>query len=583
MSTPPEPATAQVAPSFAPQKPELPARQPMEQLQVDDTPGASLARVVSASGPGEGLTTGHEAEDESHYPHGLRLYSTMAVLIICLIVGGLDVGIVAVAVPSVSNQFKSIADIGWYSTVLRVVWCSFMFMFGKIYTVFPVKSVFLISLAIFTIGNAVTTFAVSSAVFIVGRGIAGFGFGGLTAGCWTIFTLSVPLRKRALYGGVGGGIETIAATGAPVLGGALIDAFGWRACFGMLVPLTGMTVLAGFFLLPSVAAEYDAENQKLPLREKLRRMDLLGTAIFVPSIACLLVALQWGGTTYGWGDVRIVVLLVAFVVLLGAFGWRQKCAGEQATLPIRILKMRSILAGACFAACCNAALAVVEYYLSIYFQGVRGWTPTRAGLMSLPMVIGLAVSGVLSGSLTTVMGYYYPLLFATCLLAPIPAGLLTTLDLETDLAKLLCYQTFLGFAIGLAIQVPQVAAQTVLPAKEVPIGIAIVMFGQQIGPVLFVAASANLFKNRLRVEVSQSAPGTNLTSLTHMGLSDIRSQIGNDRLMQVLSGYDKAVVETLYLPVALTCLTIFAAVFMDRVSVKREQRRDENGNSQHSG
>lgn len=570
--TPPEPATAQIPPSLIPQKPELAPGRPIEQLQVDESASASRAYVVSADDADGGSTNGHEAEDESHYPHGLRLYSTMAVLILCLIVGGLDVGIVAVAAPSVSNQFKSIADIGWYSTVLRVVWCSFMFMFGKMYTVFPVKPVFLISVAIFTVGNAVTTFAMSSPMFIVGRGIAGFGFGGLTAGCWAIFTLSVPLRKRALYGGLGGGIETTAATSAPVLGGALIDAFGWRACFGMLVPLTGMAVLAGFFLLPSVVAEHNEENQKLPLKEKLRQMDLLGTAIFVPSIASLLIALQWGGTTYGWGDVRIIALLVAFVLLLGLFGWRQKRAGDKATLPIRILRMRSIMAGACFAGCCNAALAVVEYYLSIYFQGVRGWTPTKAGLMSLPMIIGLAISAVLSGSLTTVMGYYYPLLFATSLLAPIPAGLLTTLNLETDLAKLLGYQTFLGFAVGLAIQVPQVAAQTILPAKEASIGIAIVMFGQQIGPVLFVAASASLFKNRLRVEVSQLAPGTNVTSLAHMGLSDVRSQIGVDRLKQVLTSYDKAVVETLYLPVALTCLTIFSAVAMERVSAKKKQR-----------
>lgn len=570
----PGPSTGQVVSentTEVPHKPSPSSHERIEQFEIDDTAVARPGSEAVAQPPAEESLT-NEAEDESHYPQGLHLYSTVAVLIVCLIVGGLDNGVVAVAVPSISNQFKTIADIGWYSTSLRLVWCSFMFMFGKMYTLFPVKLVFLISIAIFTVGNVVTTFAQSSTMFIIGRAVCGFGFAGVSAGCWMIFTLTIPQRKRALYGGFAGGIEMVATTSAPLLGGALIDAFSWRACFGMLVPLTALAVVATYFLLPPVAAEHNEENLKLSWREKLIQMDLLGTALFVPSITCLLVALQWAGTTYGWGNIRIVALLVVFAILLALFGWWQKRSGDRAALPIRILKMRSILAGACFASCCNAALAVVEYYMSIYFQGVRGYTPAKAGLMSLPMIVGLTVACLLSGTLTTVIGYYYPLLFATAVLSPIFAGLLTRLNVDTPLSNMLSYLAFLGFAVGLGIQVPQVAAQTVLPAKEVSIGLAVVMFGQQIGPVVFVAASATLFTNRLAVEVSESAPGTNTTNIADMGLSDIRGQIGGDKLKQVLLGYDKAVLDTLYLPVALLCLTIFAAVAMERVSVKKKQR-----------
>jgi hypothetical protein len=89
----------------------------------------------------------------------------------------------------------------------------------------------------------------------------------------------------------------------------------------------------------------------------------------------------------------------------------------------------------------------------------------------------MSVSSILSGSITTWIGYYYPLLYATTLLAPIAGGLLTTLDIDTDLAKLLCYQALLGFAVGLGLQTPQLAAQTLLTPKEATIGIAIVSFG----------------------------------------------------------------------------------------------------------
>lgn len=495
----------------------------------------------------------------------------MAALMICLIIGCLDFSIVAVAVPSLTNQFKSVDSIGWYSTAFRLVLCSFMFMFGKMYTVFHVKHVFLASMAIFTVGNAVTTFAMSSPMFIVGRSICGFGFAGIFNGFWAIFTWAIPLRKRPLYGSVVAGIEMVASVSAPLVGGALIDAFNWRACFGLFLPLGAVAMLMIFFLLPPFAAEHNTENLKLPWKEKLKQMDLFGTALIVPCITCLLLALQWAGTTYGWGDVRIVLLFVIFTVLLGVFGWWQHRAGDKATLPIRILKMRSILAGAWFASCCTATLAVVESYMSIYFQGVRGWTAARAGVMSLPLIVGLTISSLLSGALTTAVGYYFPFLYATTFLAPVAAGLLSTLDLDASLAKLLSYQALLGFAVGLGIQAPQVAVQTVLSAKETTIGIAIVQFFSQMAPVLFLSASATLFRNRLAAEVDQFAPATNVTTLEHMGLSDIRRRIGGDRLKDVLFGYDKAVTQTLYLPVVLTCLTVLGTLTMERISVKKKQ------------
>jgi len=129
--------------------------------------------------------------------------------------------------------------------------------------------------------------------------------------------------------------------------------------------------------------------------------------------------------------------------------------------------------------------------------------------------------------------------------------LLSTLKVSTNLARLICYQGLLGFGIGAGIQGPQVAAQTVLKPTEVSIGLAVVIFAQGMGPAIFLSAASTIFNNRLGAEVAQYVPGTNATSLANMGLSDIKGQIGGDRLEQVLTGYDHAVIQTLYLPVAL--------------------------------
>jgi MFS family permease len=190
---------------------------------------------------------------------------------------------------------------------------------------------------------------------------------------------------------------------APILGGVLTDRLSWRACFYLNLPLgaIALAVLAYFFQNPRINP-----NEGLPFREKIGKLDLLGTAIFVPSCTSLLLALQWGGAKYGWGNVRIIVLLVVFVVLLVAFGYHQYRQGDNAMLPPRILKNRSIVAGAWFAGCSNASLAVVEYYMAIYLQAVKEYSAQKSGFMMLPQVIGLCIAGLAAGVLTSSIGYY---------------------------------------------------------------------------------------------------------------------------------------------------------------------------------
>ena len=162
-------------------------------------------------------------------------------------------------------------------------------------------------------------------------------------------------------------------------------------------------------------------------------------------------------------------------------------------------------------------------------------------------------------------------MFATSILAPIASGLLTTLDLDENIVKVAVLLGFLGFAIGLGLQGPSLAVQTVLSPKDVSIGSAIMMFGGSMSSALWICASATLFQNRLVDEVEKYSPATNATALESVGLSDIRGYIGSDGLKDVLSGYNRAVVQTLYMPLALALLTILGSLAMERRSIKKKQ------------
>lgn len=131
---------------------------------------------------------------------------------------------------------------------------------------------------------------------------------------------TVPLRQRPIFGGISAGIEGIAATSAPLLGSFITDKLSWRWCFYINLPLGAVTliVIGLFFQNPQVNPP-----ASLPFKEKIKRLDLLSTAVFVPSIVSLLLALQWGGSKYGWGNARIIVLLALCGVLMLGFTWLQ--------------------------------------------------------------------------------------------------------------------------------------------------------------------------------------------------------------------------------------------------------------------
>lgn len=213
---------------------------------------------------------------------------------------------------------------------------------------------------------------------------------------------------------------------------------------------------------------------------------------------------------------------------------------------------------------------MTEAYISIYFQGVKGYPASRSGLLGSPLILGLLIAGLLSGFATTLVGYYYPFMYATSLLAPIAAGMLTTLDVDDNLIKVLCLLGFLGAAVGFGLNAPIMGVQNVLPTKDIAIGVAITGFAGSLASALFTCAAAALFQNRLVTEIAQTARGVNATAFEHGGLTDVREYIGGNKLRQVLSGYDHAIMQTLYFPVALATLTIIGTVTMERRSVKKK-------------
>jgi len=191
--------------------------------------------------------------------------------------------------------------------------------------------------------------------------------------------------------------------------------------------------------------------------------------------------------------------------------------------------------------------------------------------MSLPFILGMVIFSILTGGLVTVIGYYTPFMYMAAILMPIGAGLLSTLKPDSGHAEWIGYQALFGFGVGSGFQQPLLAAQTVLPLDDIPVGTAIMMFSQILGGSIIASVGQNVFTNQLAKNVAARAPGIDVGLVLGTGATEIQKLIEPRYLEAVTWAYNKSINQTLYVSVAMGCLAAIPLIFVQWRSVKGKQ------------
>ena len=199
-------------------------------MPATDNIGTMNGTASEAVEPFDGIdhASQHTAEAEDRYPKGAKFFFILLSMALLVVLGGFDASVVATAVPAITDHFHTVADVGWYSVAYRLPLCAFQFAFGKLYKLFSIKRILLVSQSIFLLGSILCATAVSSKMFVFGRALTGFAAASTLAGGFTLLTQVIPLRLRPVYTGAFGAIECVAVLTAPVIGGVLTQKLSWR-------------------------------------------------------------------------------------------------------------------------------------------------------------------------------------------------------------------------------------------------------------------------------------------------------------------------------------------------------------------
>ncbi|KAJ5153482.1 major facilitator superfamily domain-containing protein [Penicillium canariense] len=231
-----------------------------------------------------------ESNDDSKYPSGARRIAVCLTLALALFLPMLDETIVATAVPTITNHFHSLSDVGWYGSAYLIANATLQLPWGQVFTIFSVRGSFLVSIAVFEIGSLICALAPSSLALILGRAVAGIGCGGIVVGVYTYPSFETPPSyDRGTWNYIRHRVRM-----RPSHGGFFKTRLTWRYCFWINLPFGFVAAVSTLGFIP---ASKDRDTRPTIL-QRIKSFDSMGMALLISGLTSFLLALELAGTEY---------------------------------------------------------------------------------------------------------------------------------------------------------------------------------------------------------------------------------------------------------------------------------------------
>ncbi|BDU08001.1 MFS transporter [Nocardia cyriacigeorgica] len=418
-----------------------------------------------------------------------EVLEAMTGLLAALFTALLSTTIVATALPTIIGDLQgSQTAYAWVITAALLATAASTPIWGKLADLFNKKTLVQISIIIFVAGSVLAGFAHNVDLLLAARVVQGIGMGGLTALVQAIIGSIVAPRERGRYSGYMGAVMAVSMSGGPILGGVIVDSpLGWRWCFFVCVPLA---VIALVLLHRTL---------RLPTERKDDvSIDWLGAVLLTAGVSILLIWVSFAGKAgyYDWVSRESALYVGAGVLLLAATIWVESKA-KSPIIPLPIVTERTTGLATIASIAVGVGMFGATTFLGQYFQTARGYSPTVAGMLTIPMVAGMLIASVGSGQLITRFGKWKGFVVGGALVLVAGFGLLSTLDHATNLWLVAVYITIVGLGVGSLMQNLVLAVQNTVSVHNIGAASSAVAFFRTFGGAIGVSVLGSVLATRV--------------------------------------------------------------------------------------
>ncbi|MFG2052585.1 MDR family MFS transporter [Micromonospora sp. NPDC048930] len=409
-------------------------------------------------------------------------------LLLVLFVAMLSGTVVSTALPKIIGALNgSQTQYTWVVTATLLTATATTPIWGKLADLFNKKLLIQVAIVVFLAGSAAAGFAQNAGQLIGARAFQGIGVGGLQALVQVAIAAMIPPRERGRYNGYLGGVMALATVGGPLLGGLMVDTswLGWRWCFFVGVPVAVIALILLQLTLHLPTARRD--NVKI---------DYLGATLIAAGVSVLLIWISFVDGSFAWLSWQTVAMVGGAVLLLALATWVEARAAEP-VVPLDIVRERTTALAILGSLAVGMAMFGGAVFLGQYFQIGRGYSPTEAGLLTIPMMAGVLLSSIVAGRLITASGRIKPYIVAGSIILVAGFALLGTIDHETSLVLVGAAMFIVGVGVGMTMQNLVLAVQNTVALKDIGAASSSVAFFRSLGGTIGVSVLGAVLARRV--------------------------------------------------------------------------------------
>ncbi|WP_291813825.1 MDR family MFS transporter [Cellulomonas sp.] len=423
------------------------------------------------------------------------VYVIFSALLAAMFLSALDQSVVSTALPTIVGDLRAAQHEGWIITAYLLAIAIVMPIYGKVGDLRGRRQPFLLAVTIFVIGSTGSALSQSFVDLVVWRSVQGLGAGGLVILSQAIIADIVSARDRGKYMGPMGAVFGVATVAGPLLGGWFTDGPGWRWCFWLNVPIGLVALTVAWFRL------------RLPSRTPSARFDLGGAVLMAATTAGIVLLTSWSSITpegrYDWGDPLLPGLVVLTVVALAAFLVVETKVADP-LIPLRLFRSRTFSVSVTIALLFGMTMFAALSFLPTFLQMARGYDATDAGLLMLPMTVGLMITSLGSGVLISARGRYkiYPIVGMG--IATVGLALLTRLTPDISMVTFGAMIFVLGLGLGFVMQTIVIAVQNAVAPDLVGVATSTNNFLREIGAAVGTSVFSTVFTTNLTTRLADA-------------------------------------------------------------------------------